>query len=185
MTTSLIILGIITFIGIIYYNQLIRRKNEVDNATGSINAMLKFRYDLIPNLVDTVKTYMTYETEVLSKLTAMRTMALHTDTSASDKQKIDTEIGDALKHIMIAVENYPDLKASTNFIQLQQSWTDIEDRISSSRRFFNHAVTEYNIAIKSFPQNIVAGMMGYKPLQVFAVTAEEATNLSSKDLFKN
>lgn len=183
MTAILIIPAIIIFLIIIFYNQLVRRKNEVDNATGSINAMLKNRFDLIPNLVDTIKTYMVYETELLTKLTSMRTMALDGRTSESDKLKINNEISSEMRKIMISVENYPDLKASNNFLQLQESWTDMEDRISASRRFYNNAVTDYNNAVKSFPQNIIAGMMGYKLKQVFEISAEEAKNLNSKALF--
>lgn len=185
MTTALALVGIVLLLGIIYYNQLVRRKNEVDNASGSIDAMLKLRYDLIPNLVDTVKRYMIHETEVLEKLTAMRTLALNNHSSEAEKQLVHAEAADALKQIMIAVENYPELKASTNFIQLQQSWMDVEDRISSSRRFYNHAITEYNIVIKSFPQAILASILGYKAMEVFKVNPEEAKNLSSKTLFDN
>lgn len=180
---AIIFLGVCIVFAIFYYNKLIRIKNEVDNATGSISTMLKLRYDLIPNLIDTVKTYMTYEMDVLNKLTSMRTMALDAKTSVNDKIKLDTDIASAMRKIIVSVENYPDLKASTNFLQLQENWADIEDRISASRRFYNNAVVEYNIAIKSFPANIMAGMMGYKPKTVFEVSAEEAQNIKAKDLF--
>lgn len=185
MTTPLIIVAVIVAFGIFYYNKLIRRKNEVENATGSISAMLKNRYDLIPNLVDTVKSYMVHETDVLNKITTMRTMALDSKTSEGDKIKLDRDIADSIKKIMISVENYPQLKASSNFLQLQESWTDIEDRISASRRFYNNAVVEYNIAIKSFPQNIISNIMGYKAKSVFEITAEEAQNIRAKDLFNH
>ncbi|MNK00652.1 LemA family protein [compost metagenome] len=185
MEATLIIGGIALLLIIYYYNKLIRRKNEVANATGSIDAMLKNRYDLIPNLVDTVKAYMSYETEVLSKLTAMRIKAIASDTSEDDKMKLNTEISGALKQVMIAVENYPDLKTSSNFLQLQESWKDVEDRISASRRFYNNAVTDYNDAIKTFPGNIFAGLMGYKTKAVFEITPAEAQNLSAKNLLSN
>lgn len=126
---------------------------------------------------------MTYETDVLNKLTSMRTMALDQKTLDGNTIKLDQDIAQAMRKIIVSVENYPELKASTNFLQLQESWTDIEDRIGASRRFYNNAVVEYNIAIKSFPQNIIAGMMGYKPKTVFEVSAEEAQNVKSKDLF--
>ncbi len=180
--TAIIIIVIILLLVVYYYNTLIRKKNEVDNATGSINTMLKNRYDLIPNLVDTVKSYMTYESDVLTKLTSMRTKALSDNTTEADKIELNKEISSALQRIMISVENYPELKASNNFLQLQESWTDVEDRISASRRFYNNAVTEYNIAIKSFPGNLFAGMMSFQPKQVFEVTPEEAQNLSAKNL---
>ena len=129
MTAFIIIVGVILAFGIFYYNRLIRKRNEVDNATGSISAMLKNRYDLIPNLVETVKNYMTYETDILNKLTAMRTMALDKRTSDTEKFKIDDEVKNSVKQLMVSVENYPELKASSNFLQLQESWTDVEDRI--------------------------------------------------------
>lgn len=183
MTAIIIITAVLLLIVVFYYNSLIRRKNEVDNATGSINAMLKNRYDLIPNLVDTVKTYMAHETDVLTQLTAMRTKVLAPATSESEKLALSQEISSIMRKLMISVENYPDLKASNNFLQLQESWADVEDRISASRRFYNNAVTDYNVAIKSFPGNIVASMIGFKTKTVFDVTAEEARNLSAKDLF--
>lgn len=182
MTLIIIIIAIILLIVIFYYNKLIRKRNEVDNATGSINTMLKNRYDLIPNLVDTVKSYMTYESDILTKLTSMRTRVLSGDTTENDKMQLNKEISSALKKIMVSVENYPELKASNNFLQLQESWTDIEDRISASRRFYNNAVTEYNIAIKSFPGNLFAGMMNFQTKQIFEITHEEAQNLNAKDL---
>lgn len=183
MTTNIIILSVFILIGIFYYNRLIRRKNEVDNATGSINAMLKNRYDLIPNLVETVKTYMTHETDTLNKLTAMRTMALDKRTSEHDKLQLDNEIAGAMRKLLVSVENYPSLNASNNFLQLQESWQDIEANISASRRFYNNAVTEYNIAIKSFPQNIIAGMMQFKTKPIFEIKEEEENNLNAKKLF--
>lgn len=182
----IIILAIIVLaVAIYYYNKLVRKQNEVTNATGSIDAMLKNRYDLIPNLVDTVKAYMSYEKEVLGKLTAMRTKALSDDVSAEDKLKLNSEISGALRQVMVAVENYPDLKSSNNFLQLQQSWTDIEDRISASRRFYNNAVTEYNNAIQSFPGTLFASLMGYKPKPVFEAAPAETQGLSAKGLFSH
>lgn len=183
MLLLIIAIVVLLLFGIYYYNRLIRIKNEVDNATGSINAMLKNRYDLIPNLVDTVKTYMTYETDVLNKLTSMRTIALDNRTSDKEKFKIDSQINQSVKQLIVSAENYPDLKASQNFTQLQESWTDVEDRISASRRFYNNAVTEYNIAIKYFPQNIVAGFMNLKPKSIFEITTQETENVKAKDLF--
>lgn len=183
MTAIIITAAVLLLIGIFYYNTLIRRKSEVDNATGSINAMLKNRYDMIPNLVDTVKIFMSHENEMLTKLTTLRTRALAGGTSENDKLELNQEISSALRKIMISAENYPELKSSNNFLQLQESWTDIEERISASRRFYNNAVTEYNVAIKSFPGNMVAGVMRLKTKPVFEVTEEESQNLIAKKLF--
>lgn len=185
METIFILITVFLVLFVFYYNRLVRKKNEVDNATGSINAMLKNRYDLIPNLVDTVKSYMSHETEVLNNLTTMRTRALANNTSAKDEQKLNEDITKMLHQIMVSVENYPELKASNNFVQLQESWTDIEDRISASRRFYNNAVTDYNNAILTFPGNILARIMSYETKTIFEVSKEESANLNAKALFNN
>ena len=185
MITFLFFITALLVLSIFYYNNLIRKKNEVDNAMGSISTMLKNRYDLIPNLVDTVKSYMTYEADMLNKLTSLRTMALQPNVSELEQEKLTKDIGVLMKKIIVSVENYPELKTSTNFLQLQESWTEIEDRISASRRFYNNGVVEYNIAIRSFPQNIIAKMMRYQPKKVFELTAEEAQNIWAKNLFNN
>lgn len=182
---AIIIIGVLVLLIIIYYyNSLIRRRKEVDNATGSINTMLKNRYDLIPNLVDVVKNYMIYEADTLTKLTSMRTRVLSSDTSDKEKIDLSNEISSAMRKIMVSVENYPELKTSNNLLQLQESWTDIEDKISASRRFYNNAVTEYNIAIKSFPGNLFAGMMNLKTKSIFEVSEKETQNLSAQNLFQ-
>lgn len=183
MEIYLIILGALVLLSILYYNQLIRLKKEVSNSEGSINAMLKNRYDLIPNLVETTKTYMVYEAEILSKLTKMRSEALNTQISDSEKQNLDNEIHKALHQLKVSVENYPELKANSNFLILQEKWADIEDKLSASRRFYNNSVTEYNVAIASFPKNIIAKSMGYKPLRIFEVTTEESQNVHARELF--
>lgn len=183
MEILLITGGILLILIVYYYNKLIKAKNEVANASGSINAMLKNRYDLIPNLVSTVKDYMSYERDVLEQLTVMRVKAITGNISETTKQKLNNEISGALRQIMVAVENYPDLKTSTNFLQLQESWRDIEDRIAASRRFYNNAVTDYNNAIHAFPGNLFAKAMGYRTRQIFEITEEEARNLDAKQLF--
>jgi len=185
MNTLLIVIVLIFLSAIYFYNKLIRRKNEVENATGSINAMLKNRYDLIPNLIDTVKSYMSYESEMLNQLTATRTKALSDNTPADEKLELNSKISGALKQVMVAVENYPNLKASNNFMQLQESWADIEDRIAASRRFYNNAVTDYNNAISTFPGNILAGIVGYQSKAVFEVTGVESGTPTVKQLFNN
>lgn len=185
METIFILAAFVLTLAVFYYNRLVKKKNEVDNATGSINAMLKNRYDLIPNLVDTVKSYTSYEADVLSNLTMMRTKALTGNISNADRLKLNSDISKALNQIMVSVENYPDLKASNNFVQLQESWTDIEDKISASRRFYNNAVTDYNVAIKTFPGNILAGIMGYHTKPIFEVSREQSANLKAAELFKS
>ncbi len=177
--------GIFILILIMIYNSLIRKKNQVDNAFGSIDVMLKKRYDLIPNLVETVKQYMTHEKETLAQLTELRTKAISGGLSDDERVDIENKIAKQVSGIMVAVENYPDLKANTNFLQLQGSWNEVEEQISAARRFFNSAVTDYNNAIQVFPNNILAGRMNFKSKKVFEIPEEEKKNIAAKDLFSS
>ncbi len=181
----LIILLILAVILIVLYNSLIRRKNAVANAFGAIDAMLKKRYDLLPNLVETVKQYMNYERDTLTKITEMRTKAVSANIAPDEKIQLENQIGAAMRNIMVQVENYPDLKANQNFLQLQGSWNEIEEQISAARRAYNAAVTDYNNAVEQFPTNIFAGMMKFGVKPVLDIPEEERKNISAKDLFKN
>lgn len=181
----LLITSALIVILILYHNRLVLRKNKVDNATGSINATLNIRHNLIPHLVDTVKVYMSYESDVLNKLTALRIKAISEDTTVEEKLQINSKITSTLGRIMVAVENYPQLKNNNSFLQLQENWTDIEDCISTSRRFYNNAVADYNSAIQSFPGNILSLMMEYKKKMIFEVTREETFHPKVKNLFSN
>ncbi len=167
------------------YNTLVRKKNQVDNAFGSIDVMLKKRYDLIPNLVETVKQYMQHEANLLTEVTELRTQATSGNISDDQRVEVENKITSKMGGIMVAVENYPDLKANTNFLQLQGSWNEAEEQISAARRFFNSAVTDYNNAIQVFPNSIVAGMFGYKTKHVFEIPEAERANVSAKDLFNS
>lgn len=135
--------------------------------------MLKKRYDLLPQLVSTVKGYMQYERSVLEELTKMRAQAISDQISDDEKINLDNKITKALGGIMVAVENYPDLKASQNFLHLQRAMTEIEEQISAARRAYNAAVTDYNNAVEMFPTNIVAGMMNYKCKSLFEISSHE------------
>jgi len=181
----LIILLIVGIILIVLYNSLIRRKNAVANAFGAIDAMLKKRYDLLPNLVETVKQYMNYERDTLTRITEMRTKAVNPGIPSDEKIQLENQIGSAMRNIMVQVENYPDLKANQNFLQLQGSWNEIEEQISAARRAYNAAVTDYNNAVQQFPTNIFANMMNFVPKSVLEIPEEERKNISAKDLFKN
>lgn len=178
-----IAVGVVLLIFIFIYNNLVRKRNEVDNAFGSIDVMLKKRYDLIPNLVETVKQFMTHEKELLTSVTELRTQATSGSLSSNEKIDIENKIAGQMRGIMVAVENYPDLKSNTNFLQLQGSWNEVEEQISAARRFFNSAVTDYNNAIQVFPNNMLAGMMGMKAKHVFDIPEEERQNVSAKNLF--
>jgi LemA protein len=187
MSTALLVLILIlvviaiVFIGM--YNGLIRRRNEVDNAFGGMDVQLKKRYDLIPNLVASVKQYAKHEKEVLTNLTELRASALQPDLSLNEKISLDNKISGAIKSMLISVENYPDLKANENFLQLQRSLNEVESQISAARRTFNAVVTDYNNGIQVFPNSIVAGMMGMKKKEVFVIPQTERENVDVNKLF--
>lgn len=180
-----IIIGVVLIIVVLMYNSLVGKKNQVENAFGSIDAMLKKRYDLIPNLIATVKTYMQHEKDTLTKITELRTKAMSGDISNDEKVTINNQLNKAIGGIMVAVENYPDLKASSNFLQLQSSFNEIEEQLSASRRAFNSSVTDYNNAVEMFPTNLLAGMIGYKRKQVFEIPETERQNINAAQLFKS
>ncbi len=163
------------------YNNLIRKKNAIDNAYGSIDSQLKKRYDLIPNLVSTVKQYAEHEKELLTNITNLRTKVL--DSNSDERIDLDNQISQSLRGIMVAVENYPELKANENFINLQKSLNEVESQIAAARRAYNSVVTEYNIAIESAPQNIVAGMMKLTKRNVFEIPDTERENIDVGGLF--
>jgi len=180
-----IIAILILIFGIGIYNSLISKKNQVANAFSAIDVMLKKRFDLIPNLVETVKQYMQYEGDTLTKITELRGKALGSNVSESDKLALDQQIGSAVKGLMVSVENYPDLKANTNFNNLQSTWTESEEQIAAARRNYNASVTTYNNAVMMFPGNMFAGMLGYQPMMVLETAAEERKNVSAKELFNS
>ena len=183
----LIILGVILVLAlyiISVYNGLIARKNQVENAFASIDVQLKKRYDLIPNLVETVKQHMKFESETLEKIVALRSQAGQPNLSTEDKVKLDNQISTAVKGLMVSVENYPDLKSSQNFLHLQGSWNEVEEQIAASRRFYNSAVNGYNNAIQMFPSNIIANMMGMNtPKTYFEAETKERQSLDPKQMW--
>jgi len=188
MSTTLIlviVIAILLLVVISVFNSLTNKKNQVTNAFGSVDVQLKNRYDLIPNLVATVQQYATHEKELLTKITDLRTKALQQNTTPEDRVNLDNQISSALSGIMVAVENYPDLKASQNFIDLQRSLNEVESQIAAARRAYNAAITDYNNAIEMFPGNLMAGMMLLKTRQVFTATETERGSVNVKDLFKS
>ena len=164
------------------YNSLVRKKNDVENAFASIDVMLKKRYDLIPNLIETVKSYMKHEKGLLTELTALRTQAMSRDISNEDRVVLENKIAKGMSGLMVSVENYPDLKASQNFLQLQGTWNEVEEQISASRRAFNSMVTTFNNSVETFPSNIMAGIMSYKRRTLFEIPDTERQNVNAKDL---
>ena len=169
----LAIIVVIVLLVIATYNSLVGSKVKVDNSFSQIDVQLQRRFDLIPNLVECVKGYMEHESDVLTKVTELRT-SWASASSVSEKVEIDNQLSGALKTIMAVSENYPDLKANQNFTGLQQDLKDTENKISYARQFYNDAVTRYNRNLMVFPSNIVASMFHFTPTTLFAVDSAEA-----------
>ena len=155
------------------YNGLITLKNRVDEAWSDIEVQLKRRYDLIPNLVNTVKGYAAHEKQVFENVTEARSRAMGAGT-AEDKAKAENMLTGALKSLFAVAEAYPDLKANQNFLELQRELTDTEDKIQASRRFYNGNVRDFNIKIEVFPNNIIAGMLKFTKREFFELQEEAA-----------
>ncbi|RZJ66214.1 MAG: LemA family protein [Flavobacterium sp.] len=164
------------------YNNIIKRRNQVENARAAVETVLKNRYDLIPNLVESVKQYMRYEESTLAKITEIRNSVPRHDTSAESLQK-ENQLSRLLGGILVSLENYPDLKSNTNMLQLQRSIAEVEEEISAARRAFNAAVMAYNNSVETFPSNIVGNIMGAKRMSAFEAAANERENPSVKNLF--
>jgi len=183
MSTPLIILIVTIIVLILMYNSLVAKKNQVDNIFGTIDTQLKKRYDLIPNLVASVSKYMEHEKELLEKITQLRAQANNDKISEDEKIALDSQITSTLGSIMVAVENYPELKANENVIHLQHTLNEVESQIAAARRAYNQAVTDYNNALEQIPTNFIANAMGYTHKQVFEIPQEERKNINVKELF--
>lgn len=179
-----IILIVLALLVMALYNSLIDKKNQVEYAFGGVDVMLKKRYDLIPNLVNTVKQYTIHEQELLEKLTNLRTEAIQGALSQEEKVALDNRISGTLGQIMVAVESYPDLKANQNFLHLQASLNEVEEQISAARRAYNAAVTDYNNGVEKFPTNILANLMNLKRKKVFEILERERKNVNVGNLFQ-
>ncbi|MDD3877690.1 MAG: LemA family protein [Bacteroidales bacterium] len=185
MIAVYIILGVLVLWLALSYNGLVGKRNEADKAFASIDTMAKKRYDLIPNLVATVQQYMQHERQTLTDITEMRARATSGNLSDEEKIELDSKISKAVSGIMVAVENYPDLKASNNFMQLQGSLNEVEEQLSAARRFYNAAVTDYNNAVQMVPSNIIASMFNFKLKKLFEISEKERQNVDVKSLFKS
>ncbi|MDO8504213.1 MAG: LemA family protein [bacterium] len=167
----LITLGVIIFWLVVTYNRLITLRNRMKEAWADIDVQLKRRYDLIPNLVETVKGYASHESGVFEKVTEARTRAMGAQT-LKEKGEAENILAGTLKTLFAVSENYPQLRASENFLELQRELTDTEDKVQAARRFYNGNVLELNNKIQSFPTNIIAGMFNFKQGEFFEI--EEA-----------
>ncbi len=176
MSVSLVILLVAVFFvlyAVAVYNGLVRLKMRTEEAWSDIDVQLKRRYDLIPNLVNTVKGYATHEREVLEKVTEARTRAMQAG-NAHDKAEAENILTGTLKSLFAVAENYPDLKANQNFLELQRELSDTENKIQAARRFYNGNVMELNTKVDSFPSNIVAGMFNFGKREFFELEEEAA-----------
>jgi LemA protein len=174
--TTLIVVLIVVAVFVLFiisiYNSFIKLRNQVKNAWSQIDVQLKRRHDLIPNLIETVKGYMTHERETLENITKARSQAVQAE-GIGDKAKAEGELTRALGKFNLVVENYPDLKANQNFLSLQEELTSTENKISFSRQNYNDQVLFYNNKIQMFPSNIIAGMFAFKTEEFFEI--EEPT----------
>ncbi len=173
MWIALIIIVALILLVISMYNNLVRLRQKVKNSWSQIDVQLQRRFDLIPNLVETVKGYMEHEEGVLAKVAELRTSWANAG-SIHEKAELDNQLSGALKTIMAVSESYPELKANQNFSELQQELQNTENKISFSRQFYNDTVTMYNTKLEVFPSNIIASMFGFKVEDFFKVESEEA-----------
>jgi len=170
--TILIILGLIILWFILTYNRLIVLRNRTKESWSDIDVQLKRRYDLIPNLVETVKGYAAHERELFEKVTQARAQAIGAKT-VKEKGEAENVLSSTLKSLFAVAESYPDLKASTNFLELQRELTDTEDKIQAARRFYNTNVRDLNTQIETFPTNMVSGMLGFSKMEFFGTEEAE------------
>jgi LemA protein len=176
MIAILVFLGVIVLViafAIAIYNKLIRLRNTVKASWSDIDVQLKKRYDLVPNLVETVKGYASHEKSVFENVTKARSAAMHAATPA-DKARAENFLADTLKSLFAVAEAYPELKANINFMELQNQLKQLEDNIEYARRYYNAVVRDFNIVIESFPSNIIAGSFGFKQEEFFELEAPEA-----------
>lgn len=176
----IVIAVILVLVYISSYNKLKKRKNQIENAFSVLDALFIKRNDLIPNLVATVKQYMTFERDVLEKITNLRTPTNH----SSQEYIKNGEMDKLMKQIMVQVENYPQLKASQQFLSLQHSFNECEEQIAAGRRYLSASITDYNDAVTIFPSNIVAGMTGMRRYQWERAAESQRENVDANELFK-
>jgi LemA protein len=163
------------------YNALVRLRENRENAFADIDVQLKQRHDLVPQLVSAVKGYMEHESGVLKAVTEARQSAVNAST-VNDKISAEKELNSALSGLNIQVEAYPDLKASTNFMQLQNELSDIENKLASVRRFFNSATKELNIAVQKFPNNLLAGIFGFSTQKMFDLGPDRESHQKAPEI---
>ncbi|HTM68997.1 MAG TPA: LemA family protein [Candidatus Binatia bacterium] len=183
LNAIMIVLGLLVVVVVAWliavYNGLITLRNRTDEAWSDIDVQLKRRYDLIPNLVETVKGYAKHESETMEKVIQARAAAMGAQTTAA-KAEAENQLSQTLKSLFAIAENYPDLKASQNFLQLQDDLKDAEDKIQAARRFYNANVRDFNTKIQVFPNNLIAERLSFKKYEFFEIDNAERQNVQVK-----
>jgi LemA protein len=182
-TFVLIAIIVAAIFGVTIYNNLVRRRNMVDQAFSTIDVQLTQRYDLIPKLVETVKQYMTHERSLLEEIVRLRSKAVATHDPV-EKVRADNDLTRAMGQLNVTMENYPQLKASDTFVQLQRSLNEVEEQLAAARRSYNAAVTDYNNGVQTFPSSLVASSMGFGLRQTFVADEGKRRDVDMKGLFK-
>ncbi|MES2473634.1 MAG: LemA family protein [Pseudomonadota bacterium] len=178
MIYALIALGVIAVFALFTYNRLVTLRQAWKRAFADIDVQLKQRHDLIPNLVETVKGYASHESTVFTKVTEARATAMRAS-SVAEKGAAESMLSGALGNLLAVAENYPQLRANENFLQLQGTLNDVENKIAAARRFLNNAVAEFNTAIEQFPAVLFAGIMGFTHAPMFELDASEKVAAST------
>jgi LemA protein len=178
LTLFLLFVGLVIYF-ITIYNSLVRLRNDIDKAWANIDVLLKQRHDELPKLIETCKGYMQYEQKTLQLVTETRAAVMRA-TSVSEKAQADSQLSGALKTLFAVAENYPDLKANANFLQLQKRISELEESIADRREFFNDDVNTYNIRIRQLPDVFIAGLMSLQPRDLFKVTEEDRRDVELK-----
>jgi len=170
---SMTVLGVLLIFVVAGYNRLVSRRNMVDNTWANIDTLLQKRYDLVPNLVNTVKGYLQHERDVLERITAARTAFMRAET-VKENAAAENLLGGAMKTLFAVAENYPELKANQNFLLLQEELSGIENKIAYARQRYNRTVMAYNTSIQVFPLNVLAGVFNFQARDYFEVAEERA-----------
>ena len=185
MQTYQIVIGLVLLVvGIISkYNGLVNMANRVKEGFSLIDVYLKQRYDLLPNLVELAKQYMAHERGLLERITELRTQLYAGNQTEDNKVNVFNELERNTHQLMVMVENYPQIKASDVFVQLHQSWEEVEENLAAARRSYNAAVTRYNTTTEQFPSNILADLFGFDQKPLLEIPDAERQNISAKNLF--
>ena len=174
-----IALAVVAVVAIMYYNRFVRLRNKVEESWSGVDVQLKRRYDLIPNLLETVKGYAKHEKELFENVTKARTMAMSAE-KVGDQSAAENMLSQSLKSLFAVAENYPDLKANANFQQFQQQLSQIEEQIQLARRYYNAVVRDNNNAVETFPGVLLAGPFGFHTFEYFEAGAAERENVQVK-----